>query len=635
MTRLSCYKELISIVVLLVSNGVFADSKPETIDAFSRVSEVRNVAISPTGARVAYQRIEKDNNLILVLDVVTGKPVTSLGIDDSDIDSIRFIGDATLMIVFDQRYRDTDFGRSYRRRIRFLDLESGDIDNFGGWTPGGWDMNRSSTRGTVVGISEDFARLSVTMWEGNANLYSLFDYSIDHGASNLAHARGTSDTLDWFVDDAGNPLARVDFDEDDDLFTIFTYRDGEPEILFQEQVTNPQMRVVALTPQRDGLVYTARLPGSDEMTAHVLSLADGSRSAPVFSFGNGGILVDSGRRAIAFRRTMSVTDEYEFLSPDPGRFFKAIQDSMPGERIQLVSYTNDFEHVVVRLSRKWGDSYYLLFSKSQQKPVLIAKETTGAPNDDVQFDYNYEITARDGRIVRARLTYRGEPGEQKKKPLIVLSGAPTWVEQYFAARGYVIAQPYPRDLHMRRSFIPEDTTLTAGQLHTDINDTVKNLVDKGIADPDNVCVLGFFRGAYAAALAATESPGRYRCFASFNGYFDLERLAGRVRERSKDDSYRVRFFEAQYGVDASDKDSLRTKSPLNHDGDNFPPTLLMYFKKSDKVLEGQAKELGRKLESDNREHRIKSFNTDDLSFNEQKTRRQVLTELSDFVEKRL
>ena len=620
---------------LLASGLAFADSKSSVIEAFSRVSEIRNVVISPSGQRVAYQRMENDNNLILVLDVASGELVFSMGVDDSDINSIRFVGDTTVMIVFDQRYHRADFGLSYRRRIRFLDLETGDIDNFGGWTPDGWDMNRSSTRGTVVGITEDFANLFVTMWEGNANLYSLFEYSIDHGARNVALARGTSDTIDWFVDDTGTPVARVDFDEEEDLFTVYAYRNSEPEVLFQEQTENPQMRVRALTPEQDGLIYMTRLPGADELTLHTLSLADGSRSAPIFSFSLGGALVDSGRRGVAFWKAGTLVDEYEF--PDTGveRFFRAIQASMPGEPIELVNFTDDFDHVVVRLTRKWGQAFYLLFSKGAQEPVLIAKEETGAPNDDVRFDHNYGFVASDGRVVRARLTYNGDFNEQKRKPLVVLSQAPTWLEQYFAAQGYVVIRPRLRDVHVRGTFIPQGATQSAGRMHSDINDAVRHLVDKGIADPARVCVIGFRRGAYLAALAASESPDTYRCIASVNGFLDLERPARRTREGVKEDSYRVRLFEAQFAVDASNKDSLHERSPINHVGDDFPTTLLVYFKKSDKLLESDAKAFSRTLKTRNREHDIKAINTDDLTFEESKTRRQVLKALSDFVEEQL
>lgn len=631
-SRLSMLALLAPIVAsaCLATHSAFADSNSAAVEAFSRVSEISNVAISPSGQRVAYQRRGDDEDLILVLDVASGELVFSMGIQDSAIGAIRFIGERSLMFVYHWRHHYADFGRGHTRRIKFLDLDNGDLDDLEAWSSSGWEMNPKTSSGTVVGISDDYTHFLMPRWEGrNARFYSLFEYSMEHGAGNLALARGTSDTIDWFVGSGGKPLARVDFDEDDDLYTVFAYRDGEPEVLFQETAANPQMRVLALTAEQDGLMYMARLPGADDLTLHVLNLADGSRSEPIASFGSGGVFTNSDRRAVAIWKAASLVDEYEFPDSDVERFFRKIQASLPGEPVELVSFTDDFNHVVVRLSRQWGKAYYLLFSQDAQKPVLIAKEETGTPNDSVRFDYNYEFVASDGHVVRARLTRNGDMDRQR--PLIVVAEAPIWLEQYFAAHGFVVVQPVSRDLQVGRAFIPEGAVESAAQLHTDLNDVARHLVDKGIADPARVCVIGFLRGAFLATLAASQSPETYRCVASVNGYFDLERPARRIREGVKDDSYRVRLFEARFAVDASDKDSLIARSPINHVGEDFAPTLLVYFKKSDKLLESEAKAFSRTLKARGAEHKVKAINTDDLTLNDGKTRRQVLTAVSDFV----
>ena len=621
-------------VVLLVTNVATANQDAAAIEAFSRISEIRHVAISPSGQRIAYQRIENDSNLILVFDVATGELVFNMGVDDSDISSIRFVGETTLMFVYDRRHHFADTGQRRARMIRFLNLVSGDIDYL--------DLRRqrtdvplNRTRGDVVGISEDYNSLYITMREGRAEFNSLFEYSIEHGANNRPLARGSSDTIDWFLGDNGRPVARIDFDEDDDLYTIFVYRNDEPEVLFQERVASPQMRVVALTPERDGLVYTTQLPGSQEMTLHVLSLEDASRSAPIFKFGSGGLLVDSGRRAIALQKVASEADEYEALSQKVESRFQSIRDSIPGTKVRLKSFTDDFDSVVVRLYRNWGEAHYLLFPSNAAKPTLIAKEETGAPTGDIRTDYNYKIIASDGQPVRTRLTRKADIAAKGRAPLVVLSEAPVWLEQYFASRGYVVVQPVPRHNQYRRWFIPESAATMAGRMHTDLNDTVAHLVDKGMVDPERVCVVGVFMGGYAAALAASASPGTYRCVATVNGFFKLDRMARRVREGVKDDSARVRLFEARYGVDASDKDSLKAASPISHVDSDSAPLLLVYFKKADKLIGDQAKEYGQALKRIDREYRIEGLNTDDVFFDHSETRRQVLTALSDFVDEHL
>ena len=89
---------------------------------------------------------------------------------------------------------------------------------------------------------------------------------------------------------------------------------------------------------------------------------------------HGRVLTNSSRTAIGFERARFPTFEYEFLNQKAESHFRAIERTLPGANIQLVTFTDDFDHVVVRLSEKRGAAYYLLFSRAAPKPVIIAKE---------------------------------------------------------------------------------------------------------------------------------------------------------------------------------------------------------------------------------------------------------------------
>ena len=68
-----------------------------------------------------------------------------------------------------------------------------------------------------------------------------------------------------------------------------------------------------------------------------------------------------------------------------------------------------------------------------------------------------------------------------------------------------------------------------GKMQDDITDGVKMLVDKGIADPDHMCIVGASYGGYAALMGAIKTPELFRCAASLNGVTDLIDLINDMR----------------------------------------------------------------------------------------------------------
>ena len=58
---------LIGVLVASPTIAMATDLAP--FEAYATVSEIRNVAISPSGNFIAYQSIENDENVILVLEM--------------------------------------------------------------------------------------------------------------------------------------------------------------------------------------------------------------------------------------------------------------------------------------------------------------------------------------------------------------------------------------------------------------------------------------------------------------------------------------------------------------------------------------------------------------------------------------
>lgn len=615
---------LIGILIAMPTGAVAGDLAPP--EAYSTISEIRNVSISPSGNFVAYQHIENAKNQILVLDMSSGNLVFHTRLEKkSYLHSIQFVNDEYVVIS----YHTPRPGPRAGPRTGFLDLKEATVQrNF---------ISRAPLE--IVGVAPELAAIYVSWDRG-----SLVKYFVENGQHSPSLASGSSDTVDWYISNDREPLVREDFDPNKDRHVIYAYRNAEASILVDESFPSRDINVVALAPQQDKLIYFTRLPNFDRMTYHMMSLTDGSRSDPVFSQYIGRVLVDSGKTAFGFERDEFPAYEYEFLNKKAESYFRSIEKSLPGMQVRLIASTDDFQHMVVRVNKNWGTAHYLFFSKGTPKPIVIGEEDSRVSAAQAMPRKMLEFSASDGRAIRAYLTLPTGMSAADGAPLIVLSNGSQyayqsrlfqWLAQYLASRGFAVVQPVFRDGDYSWDFMPKSDLSWGGKFESDIDDTVQHLVDQGVANPARICIVGFDIGGYAALAATARSPESYRCVASIGGLTELQDVVRRARRQQGRYPQFLRYVEARFGIAANDKTLIDDKSPITHVDLDFPPVLLMYFKRGDFMLKDQAKDMRRALKRKGRDVTLLEIPGYDFLHSEREARPKVLKAVSDFIEEHL
>jgi dipeptidyl aminopeptidase/acylaminoacyl peptidase len=105
-----------------------------------------------------------------------------------------------------------------------------------------------------------------------------------------------------------------------------------------------------------------------------------------------------------------------------------------------------------------------------------------------------------------------------------------WLAQFIATRGYAVLQP-----QFRGSTGYGDAFRKAGEhqwgqlIQDDITDGVRALIERGVADPHHICILGEDFGGYAALAGPALTPELYACAVSINGISDLPAFLAYVR----------------------------------------------------------------------------------------------------------
>lgn len=249
--------------------------------------------------------------------------------------------------------------------------------------------------------------------------------------------------------------------------------------------------------------------------------------------------------------------------------------------------------------------------------------------------------ARDGLVVPAYLTRPAAPGPV---PLVVLiHGGPNvrdhweWSEdvQLFARAGWAVFQPQFRGSSgFGRRFEEAGYRQWGRAMQDDISDGVRYLVERGIADPKRVCIVGASYGGYAALWGAIATPELYRCGVSFAGVSDLRaQVAGGMWDDSTPLSREV--MRQRVGDPDADADALDAVSPLRHAARAGIPLLIAHGSEDLRVLPWQSREMVRALEAAGRPVEWLPLANEGHSLNLIAARLRYYTALMNFLDRHL
>ena len=287
----------------------------------------------------------------------------------------------------------------------------------------------------------------------------------------------------------------------------------------------------------------------------------------------------------------------EWLSPEMKSIQQRIDRALPGAVNRIISRDKDDANFLVSSSSPSNPGAYYHFDRAKRELRELARPyhqldgATLSPTEPVRY------SARDGLGIPGYLTLpAGKRAE--KLPLIVMPhggpftrdtwGYEPWV-QFLANRGYAVLQPNFRgSTGYGKTFVEAATGQFGRKMQDDLDDGVAWLVERGIADPKRVCMMGASYGGYAAMWAAVRNPDIYRCAISFAGISDMPSMLRYDRRRWVATRYYRDWRDRIRGDKNFDLDDI---SPLDRAGELRIPLLIAHGEKDRTVPMGQSKRL--------------------------------------------
>ncbi len=218
----------------------------------------------------------------------------------------------------------------------------------------------------------------------------------------------------------------------------------------------------------------------------------------------------------------SYLGDRERIYPRDERFKALLADlraKLPDGELALTSSTEDERLMTVGVGRDVNPGTIYLYETASGKIEKLYDSRPDLPAESLAPMQAIRYRARDGREIPAYLTVP-KGAEAKGLPTVIFPhGGPwardTWgynsMHQFLANRGYAVLS-----MNFRGSTGYGKSHLNAGNdewgtgaMQHDISDGVKYLVEKGIADPKRVAIMGGSYGGYATLAGVTFTPELY------------------------------------------------------------------------------------------------------------------------------
>lgn len=637
---------LVALVAFAVSLSAFAAGPVDAqvrprdvpLEAWAALPAVADVTVSDDGSRLAYVRREGEQAFVIV-QTKAGEVLTTIDVSDRRYSSLRWLSPDHVGIwslVLEKRLT----GGSHQPQLDIVNVRTQNVAR----------ALRSADRGGVVnavyGVTrvdtgrEPIIHVQAYTIEGGHVTRDIYRVDLDSGRGRRVSI-GQRDTRGYLIRPDGSIAARIAQSDDAVRFRL-TAPDGSGgwRTLYEviSQLDGPG--VWGFGHDRDHVMISVLENGESYLSEINLRTGEEVKRTALTDDPSGPFYDRRGR--LVAMATYGDDQDYTFFEPRLEEGWKVMTQGLAGRRLQLYSFSDDFQTLVVRSEGVSDSGTYFLYDAAARSVSVVGRAYPEVAPDVIGAIFVIHYTAADDMPLMGYLTL--PPGRDAKDlPLVVMPhGGPAardylafdWWAQAMASRGYAVFQP-----QFRGSDGFGEAHLQAGygewgrKMQTDLSDGVAHLVEEGMVDPERVCIVGASYGGYAALQGMTTQPDVYRCGVSVAGVADLPEMLeaeGRLGGGTNNNPV-IRYWTRFMGADSRRDSVLVELSPARRAGAVQGPVLLIHGRDDTVVPLNQSEIMHRALRAAGKNSRLVVLDGEDHWLSFAPTRRRMLDETIDFL----
>ena len=634
-----------SITFLLTSASLFASSTvlaappaPPPLEAYGELPAIEKTAISPSGAGVAAVIQFGGARKLTVLDVRM-EPRSAENLGNIKVRDLEFVGEDMVILHYSSTVPlgpdfTTDKAELDAALLVSLDgskprMVLNNSRMFANTTRG--DFGIRNIDGRWIGF---FGAIRVDTPALNTNAALARVDLANNSARQVSPALEGDIEQDWLVDGNGTPQANFVIRNKEGSWTI---RNAAGKTIASGADKLGHVGLFFFNDTATTEIYTVRDSGG--LTHWMeLPLVGGTPQEILGDVAIKRIFVDKTNSRLLGYLEDSEKPKPVFYDPAKQLAARKIYRAFPDLSVELVDWTSDFSHVLVRTSGNGDSGTYFTVDVTSHRADPLGYERTAIAPEQVGAISTVPYKASDGLDMDGILTL--PPGrEPRNLPVVVFPhGGPhaadkaefDWWAQAFASRGYAVFQPNFRGSTQRGDVFRNAARNEWGRkMQTDISDGLAELVKRGIVDGKRACIMGASYGGYAALAGVTIQHGLYRCAVAVAPISDLQMF---YQSKIAVDDYSPMSWRSMREFLGDDPKLYKAVSPRQHATDADAPILLVHGKDDTVVPFHQSEVMANALTEAGKPHEFVVLAHEDHWLSVSDTRVQMLQEAMRFVQ---
>lgn len=655
---------LVGLLLLPASPGLAApapaSARISLDDLFAEEGAV-DAAVSPSGRYLAGISRTREDDLLVVIDLHTGKKTALSKLGRKQLGQ-RLDG------YISEVYWKTEDRLLYRVAVRFAkelsawdNRRSRELRNFGdrlfAVDRDGenqvrmLEKNRDAELDWAFDLGEIRSMLPrdpdhILMMVDGEDGQSLFKVNVKTGVGEVVE-HAAFNAIDWWLDLDGKPVVRVDISRG--FLRFFRRQDGPWKQFYKVRLREMQEQhdyaAVGPSNQAGKFYVLARPAGAQRIGVYLYDLDKEEFGKPVAEHPvydlHSAFISRDGTRVQRYcyiaHVTTCETQDAKLNAHLKGlnRFFKE------SANIYVVDSSENNEVLLLYVEGPSDPAAYYWYDRAKAQIERIGVEQLAMSGKAMPTATTIRYRARDGRELSGYLTRPAGATDATPLPLVVYPhGGPAARDhltfdlyvQYFASQGYAVFQPNFRG---SEGFGREHAESGFGEwgrkMQDDISDGLAALVEKKLVDPARVCIVGASYGGYAALAGVSLTPDLYQCAVSIAGVGDLEDFLNWRRKKHGADSELYAYWKRQIGDPDADVARITAVSPARQVDRIKAPILLIHGDADDVVPISQSKDMKARLDKSGRHTQLIKLKDEGHSDWSEESLRLTMTTIRDFL----
>jgi dipeptidyl aminopeptidase/acylaminoacyl peptidase len=562
------------------------------IDDFFKSQDKIAYRLSPDGKSLSYLKLQGKDQNIYIEDIETGEGKNITMLNDKKIVFYFWVSDHELIY-----YKEID-AASRQSDVYIIDKDGKNERQL---------VNNEKSRLKVIEDQLiDDKYLLVSSNKRDSTVFDVYRLNVRNGAMEMA-AKNPGNIVDWRTDAEGKLRLAI---SSDGVNSTILYRGNENQPFKKVLTSNfkDTFYPVAFSHERPNVIYAISDVNRDKTALVEVDCNTGKEIKNIFCNDSLNITdaqYSKKKQKLSFVVYETWKKEKHFLDDSIKLVYRNLDKLLPKTETRIFDKDKAETVFILRTFTDRNPGSYYLYFVNTGKLRKLSDFNASIHESELCEMKPIVYTSRDGLKIHGYLTLPLNVKAENLPVVVLPHDGPgqrnLWgynpEVQFLANRGYAVFQVnYRGSSGYGKAFVAAGFKQWGAKIQDDIDDGLKWLIGRKIADPKRVAIYGTGFGGYIALNGLYLTKGTYACAASNSGVINLFTYLKSIPPYQKPN---LQMYYEIIGNPLTDIDKMRKVSPLFQTDKINAPVLLAENIKDPNNNSGEAVQFVKNLKKRN------------------------------------